>query len=66
MFLETGFKGKIFLIVLDFKNFRERFLPKLGDLAARAKIKNIINDAYDNIRTNIYDDIQKLQNNIHR
>lgn len=39
-------------------------MPRMNDLKAADQMKKIIYDAYDKLTTKIYDDIQKLQNNI--
>ena len=41
-------------------------MPRMNELQAAKMMKRIILDAYDKLTTNIYDEIQHLQNKIHR
>ena len=47
------------------RNFIERFKLELNEDEAANFMKGLINDAENNWRTNLYDFIQKKQNNIH-
>ena len=45
-------------------NFQQRFLTELDAFKTAAKVNKMIDGAYDNLRTIIYDKIQYLQNKI--
>jgi phosphatidylinositol 4-kinase A len=42
------------------KNLKERFLLSMNDFEAAAQMRKLIDHAYDNLNTVIYDDIQYL------
>ena len=44
----------------------ERFALDLNDIQAAHYMRNIIYDAYNKLTTRLYDDIQYMQNRIHR
>ncbi len=41
-------------------------MPRMNELQSATMMKKIILDAYNKLTTNLYDDIQHLQNKIHR